>query len=142
MFICYLFPILNAEFIYHRLQIGRVTVAPVNHLSTDVNTWLYIEIYYSFIWWIGIMVFLLGAYIHKKKSIFKKGAADSIGNIWLQVDTGDFLHYLKWEAFTSSYNYSMIAMIILVQSLYISGEKNGNLLIYGIFAVIYCHRIL
>ena len=88
------------------------------------------------------MVFLLGAYIHKKKSIFKKGAADSTGNIWLQVDTGDFLHYLKWEAFTSSYNYSMIAMIILVQSLYICGEKNGNLLIYGIFAVIYCHRIL
>jgi len=84
MIVCYVFPILNAQYIY-RFQNGKDTVSPLNHESTDVNTWLYIEIYFSFIWIFAVMVFLLSAYIIKKKSIFKKGAGrqECTGNIWL-----------------------------------------------------------
>ena len=82
--------------------------------------WLYLEVQIFFFSIFSLMVFLLGAYIRKYKSLWK-GSYDSAhsgfealkdkdmlednsisvnnDDLWNGKKTDDFLRYLKWEAF-------------------------------------------
>lgn len=91
------------------------------------ENWINLELIYFFSWVISLMLFLFCAYWIKFKSIRKQkydlmnsdGIETEINlkdfnGIWNSKDSDDFLRYLKWEAFTFGYVFSMVIMNIII----------------------------
>ena len=94
---------------------------------SDIACWIYIDICFFFFWLLALHFFLFWGYWFKFKSIRKSNYDDiseanrelqslneDYTSLWNSKDSDDFLRYLKWEAFTYGYFFSMFLMICFV----------------------------
>jgi len=83
--------------------------------------WLNLECIFFMMWIVCQMIFCLGAYIFKFKSLRKadfnlpgQDEQKTDGSeVWSQRASDDFLHYFKWEAFTFGYLFSQFGMVMV-----------------------------
>lgn len=79
-----------------------------------VRAWIFIEACYFFSWIFCGILFLLGAFLFKFRSVAKSEEVMKLDdNVWNDNDTDDFLRYLKFEYFMLSYFLSFASMEFL-----------------------------
>ena len=109
----YGYPILKAIYtfkIYHLKE---------QFFVSDMACWINLEIRFFMYWIVSLQLFLFLGYWFKYKSI-RKGKIDDnfvtntdhYNSLWSSKNSDDFLRYLKWEAFTYGYLFTMLFMDI------------------------------
>ena len=131
----YGYPILKAIYTFKMYHLDDL------FQKSDMACWINFEILFFLFWIVSLQIFLFLGYWFKYKSI-RKGKIDDnfsinssqeyYNSLWSSKNSDDFLRYLKWEAFTYGYLFSMLFMDIYVALLNPQGEVHSNNITYAL----------